>query len=194
MKSLVTAIVVLFSALATFGQTAANQPRVYLESASKGSNRNSDRDQSMEMSKDFLKDCPDVKITILQEKADYTVRLNHIEHGLLIRDNQIQVFNKDGDLVKNKEGGSIRKNVKQICQLIHSDWANSQPPQSAPQPAPTTPLPSPEPTAMPAPQPATQSVVTMNSTSESLGEVARRNKQHQACLKLAADNPSITCN
>jgi hypothetical protein len=194
MKSFVTAIVVLFLAVATFGQTAVNQPRVYLESASKGSNRNSDRDQSMEMSKDFLKDCPDVKITILQEKADYTIRLNHIEHGLLIRDNQIQVFNKDGDLVKNKEGGSIRKNVKQVCQLIRSDWVNSQPPQPAPQPATTTPAPSPAPTAAPVPQPAAQSVVTMNSASESLGEVARRNKQHQACLKLAADNPSVTCN
>lgn len=194
MKSLVTAIVVLFSAVATFGQAAANQPRVYLESASKGSNRNSDRDQSMEMSKDFLKDCPDVKITILQEKADYTVRLNHIEHGLLIRDNQIQVFNKDGDLVKNKEGGSIRKNIKQVCQLIHSDWANSQPPQPTPQPTPPTPAPLPAPTAAPVPQSATQSLVTMSSAPESLGDVARRNRQHQACLKLAADNPSITCN
>jgi CTP:molybdopterin cytidylyltransferase MocA len=29
--------------------------------------------------------------------------------------------------------------------------------------------------------------------SDSLAEAARRAKQHQACLKLAADNPSITC-
>ena len=28
---------------------------------------------------------------------------------------------------------------------------------------------------------------------ESLADAAKRNKQHQACLKLAADNPSITC-
>jgi hypothetical protein len=28
---------------------------------------------------------------------------------------------------------------------------------------------------------------------DSLGDAAKRNKQHQACLKLAADNPSITC-
>ncbi len=98
-------------------------PRVYLDSVSKGSNRNSDRDQSMEMSKDILKSCPDLVITINQQAADYTIRLNHIEHGLIVRDNQIQVFNKDGDLMKNKEGGSIKGNIKQICELIHQDWA-----------------------------------------------------------------------
>jgi hypothetical protein len=98
-------------------------PRVFLDSASKGSNRNSDRDQSMEMSKDILKSCPDVVITINQQTADYTIRLNHIEHGLIVRDNQIQVFNKDGDLMKNKEGGSIKGNIKQVCELIHQDWA-----------------------------------------------------------------------
>jgi len=98
-------------------------PRVYLDSVSKGSNRNSDRDQSMEMSKDILKSCPDLVITINQQAADYTIRLNHIEHGLIVRDNQIQVFNKDGDLMKNKEGGSIKGNIKQICEVIHQDWA-----------------------------------------------------------------------
>jgi hypothetical protein len=97
-------------------------PRVYLDSVSKGSNRNSDRDQSMEMSKDILKSCPDLRITINQQAADYTIRLNHIEHGLIVRDNQIQVFNKDGDLMKNKEGGSIKGNIKQVCELIHQDW------------------------------------------------------------------------
>lgn len=98
-------------------------PRVYLDSVSKGSNRNSDRDQSMEMSKDILKSCPDLVITINQQAADYTIRLNHIEHGLIVRDNQIQVFNKDGDLMKNKEGGSIKGNIKQVCEVIHQDWA-----------------------------------------------------------------------
>ncbi len=31
------------------------------------------RDQSMEMAKDFQKNCSDVKVTILQNAADYTV-------------------------------------------------------------------------------------------------------------------------
>lgn len=103
---------------------ANNEPRVFLTSQSKGLNRNADRDQSMEMSKDFEKDCPGVKITILQNAADYTVLLNHIEVGLLIRDNQFQVANRDGDLIsKTKEGGSIDQGVKKACTAIMNDWS-----------------------------------------------------------------------
>ena len=58
--------------------------------------------------------------------ADYTIRLNHIEHGLLYRDNQIEVYDKDGDLMRNKEGGSIKRNVQQACNLILSDGATYQ--------------------------------------------------------------------
>jgi hypothetical protein len=101
-----------------------NKPRVFLQSASKGTNQNAARDQSMEMSKDFERDCPDVKISILQQMADYTVILNHIEVGMFIRDNQIQVANKDGDLIsKTKEGGSIAGGVKKACEVILADWA-----------------------------------------------------------------------
>jgi hypothetical protein len=99
-----------------------SRPRVYLESVSSGSNKNAARDQSMEMAKDFLKVCSDVKITINQSAANYTIRLNHIEHGLLYRDNQIEVFDSNGDLMRNKEGGSIKKNVQQVCDLIYADW------------------------------------------------------------------------
>jgi hypothetical protein len=49
------------------------KPRVFLQSSSKGSQWNAARDQSMEMSKDFEKNCPDVKVTINQTAADYTV-------------------------------------------------------------------------------------------------------------------------
>jgi|HubBroStandDraft_1064217.scaffolds.fasta_scaffold55333_1 hypothetical protein len=98
-------------------------PRVFLQSASKGSQWNAVRDQSMEMSKDFEKDCPGVKVTINQGAADYTVLLNHIEHGFA-RDNQIQIANKDGDLIsKTKEGGSIRGDVKKACETILADWS-----------------------------------------------------------------------
>jgi len=78
----------------------------------------------MEMSKDFEKSCPGVRITINPQAADYTLLLNHIETGL-VRDNQIQIANKDGDLIsKTKEGGSISGNVKKACALILADWAN----------------------------------------------------------------------
>jgi len=99
------------------------QPRVFLQSASKGNNVGAARDQSMEMSKDFERDCPGVKISINQTAADYTVVLNHIEQGFL-RDNQFQIANKNGDLIsKTKEGGSIDGGVKKACAFILQDWA-----------------------------------------------------------------------
>jgi hypothetical protein len=103
--------------------STASVPRVFLQSASKGTNRNAARDQSMEMSKDMERDCPGVQVTIIQQNANYTVLLNHIEAGF-VRDNQIQVANKDGDLMsKTKEGGSIAAGMKKACALILADWA-----------------------------------------------------------------------
>jgi hypothetical protein len=98
-------------------------PRVFLQSASNGNTWNSRRDQSMEMSKDFQKTCPGVIVTINQQMADYTLILSHIELGAWARDNQLQVADKTGDLLKTKEGGSIKGNVKTMCGLILSDWA-----------------------------------------------------------------------
>jgi hypothetical protein len=77
----------------------------------------------MEMSKDFEQVCPDVRISINQQVADYTVLLNHIEVGFT-RDNQMQIADKNGDLLsKTKEGGSIKARVKKACDLILEDWA-----------------------------------------------------------------------
>jgi hypothetical protein len=113
---------------------AANaQPRVFLQAASKGNSWNAQRDQSMEMAKDFQKVCPSVKITINQQNADYTVILNHIEVGLFNRDNQVQVADKNGDLMKTKEGGGIKGNVKSACNLIMTDWKTQHASDQAPQ-------------------------------------------------------------
>jgi len=107
----------------TAPSTSANGPRVFLQSQSHGSQWNAVRDQSMEMSKDFEKSCSSVRISLNQQMADYTVVLNHIEHGFA-RDNQIQIANKEGDLIsKTKEGGSINGNVKKACDVILADWA-----------------------------------------------------------------------
>ncbi len=79
----------------------------------------------MEMSKDFENECPGIRVTINQSVADYSVLLNHIEHGFA-RDNQIQIGNKDGDLIsKTKEGGSINGGVKKACAVILADWAKN---------------------------------------------------------------------
>ena len=95
-----------------------------MQASSHGSNWNAHRDQSMELSKDFEKDCPDVRITLNQQMADYIVSLNHVEHGFA-RDNQFQVADKNGDLLTNtKEGGSIRNGAKKACAQILADWAS----------------------------------------------------------------------
>ncbi len=134
------ALMIVLLAVPTFGQSTAQSvppaqqpestapaenrqpPRVFLQAASKGTNWNAHRDQSMEMAKDFEKTCPDVKVTINQQMADYTVLLNHIEHGF-VRDNQVQVADKNGDVLKTKEGGGIKGGMKGACGLILSDWA-----------------------------------------------------------------------
>ncbi len=100
---------------------AQDQPKVYVTAASKGSNWNAHRDQSIELTKDFQRECQDIRITTLPEKADYTVSLNHIEHGF-VRDNQLEVSSKEGDVLETREGGSIKNNVKNACQLILDDW------------------------------------------------------------------------
>jgi hypothetical protein len=66
----------------------------------------------MEMSNDFAKVCTGVRITVNQQAADYTVLLNHIELGLFARDNQMQVADKNSDLLETKEGGGIKGGVK----------------------------------------------------------------------------------
>jgi hypothetical protein len=205
----------------------SQQPRVFLQATSHGNVWAARRDQSMEMAKDFQKNCPDVKVTILQTAADYTVILNHIEVGAFARDNQFQVANKEGDMlsgVREKGGiksGSINGGVKAACNVILSDWqARQATPAAAPAadstPAPAAPAPEPAPAAdsTPAPAPAapasaptpavyqqqdsvrvqtaTQTTSEPNS-QESLGDAARKAKQHKACLDLAKDNPSIIC-
>lgn len=101
-----------------------NPPRVLLHSQSYGNQTAALRDQSMEMAMDFSDVCPTVQVTINDQRADFTVMLNHIEVGLVGRDNQVQVYNKDGDLISGKEGGSIMDGVKGACALIATLWAD----------------------------------------------------------------------
>jgi Tfp pilus assembly protein PilN len=115
--------------------TAQDKPRVYLQSQSKGNTWNSQRDQSIEMAKDFNKNCPDVRISVLQNTADYTVILNHIEVGPFGRDNQMEVANKNGDLLTTREKGGIKGGVKAVCQIILADWEKTKPQQAAAAPA-----------------------------------------------------------
>jgi hypothetical protein len=107
---------------------AANKPRVFLRAQSHSSGFHESRDQSMEMSKDFQEECPGVVISVNSHLLDYTVDLNHTESDFM-RQNQIQVANKDGDLVSGPSGSgsikgpSIRGGVKKACDVILADWA-----------------------------------------------------------------------
>jgi hypothetical protein len=107
---------------------AANKPRVFLRAQTHSSGFHESRDQSMEMSKDFQEECPGVVISVNSHLLDYTVDLNHTESDFM-RQNQIQVANKDGDLVSGPSGSgsikgpSIRGGVKKACDVILADWA-----------------------------------------------------------------------
>jgi hypothetical protein len=115
------------AALSVPGQSA-KKPRVFLRAQSHSSGWHESRDQSMEMGKDFQEVCPEVTISLNQNLVDYTVELNHTEHSF-VRQNQIQVENKDGDLVsgtnegRSIKGPSIRGDVRKACEAIVADWA-----------------------------------------------------------------------
>ena len=113
------------------GTPTANKPRVYLRAQSHSSGLHESRDQSMEMSKDFQEVCPEVQVSVNPHLSDYTVDLNHTESDF-VRQNQLQVANKDGDLVSGASGGgsikgpSIKGGVKKACEAILADWAKSK--------------------------------------------------------------------
>jgi hypothetical protein len=117
---------------------AQDRPRVYLQAVSHGNTWNARRDQSIEMAKDFEKNCPGAALTITPEKADYTVVLSHIEVGLFARENQIEVANKNGDVLSAADKSGIKGGVKDACRLILADW------QKDTDPRPVTPAAAPE--------------------------------------------------
>jgi hypothetical protein len=106
-----------------------DKPRVYLQAVSHGNTWSARRDQSIEMAKDFEKNCPGAALTLVQEKADYTVILSHIEVGLFARDNQMEVANKDGDVLSASDKNGIKGGVKDLCRLILADWQKQTDPK-----------------------------------------------------------------
>lgn len=162
-------------------------------------------DESMEVTKDLQKNCNSVVVTLNQANADYTLMLNRESKqnlGLLRTNSQVQVANRVGDILGTSATHTVGNAAKDACALITSDWAShSHSNAAASNPAPTVapemqskvPV-QPSVSASGAVQPA---IVGSNSGSEaatvSADEAARREKQHQACLDLAKDNPAIVC-
>ena len=172
-------------------------------------------DESMEVTKNFQKDCSDVTVTINQSNADYTIMLNRESkqnRGLLRTNSQVQVANRDGDILGTSSTRTVGNAAKDACELILADWrahGRTGAPTSGASAGAPTPAPQPE-SGVQAQQIVSQAVkpdqpqpvVTASSTSgstttgasdQSVGEAARQAKQHKACLELAKDNPSIVC-
>jgi hypothetical protein len=170
-------------------------------------------DESMEVTKDLQKNCGGVMITINQANADYVVMLNRESkqnRGLLRSNSQLEVANKAGDVIGTNATHTVGNAAKDACNLIVADWqahgklnaeapATPQPPvQATVQPAVQA---SPAVQTVPAAQvvPASAAATQMQPTAVpatvtiSGSEAAYRQKQHQACLELAKDNPSIVC-
>ena len=81
------------------------------------------RPQTAEIVKTFGERCPQVVVNNKQDKADYTVVLDH-EGGksVLSHDNKVAVFNSDGDAVVSHSTRSLGSSVKDACDAITKDW------------------------------------------------------------------------
>ena len=142
--------------------------------------------------------------------------------GLLRSNSQVQVANKAGDILTTSATHTVGNAAKDACNAIVADWQSHGPvkaqettPVPPPQPALVKPAVATSPAAETVPvvqataakstptiKPATQSdtdsasVPTSEDESPKLSpaEAAKREKQRKACLALAKDNPSISCN
>lgn len=98
------------------------------------------RPQTAEIIKTFGKRCPQVVVNNRQDKADYTVVLDH-EGGksILAHDNKVAVFNSDGDAIISHSTRELGTSVKDACEAIAKDWPSReskiQAQKNQPQPA-----------------------------------------------------------
>lgn len=164
-------------------------------------------DESMEITKDLQKNCGGVIVTINGNNADYIVMMNRESkknRGLLRSNSQIQIANKAGDVLGTNATHTVGNAAKDACNLIVADWQAHGPinaPQNAAAPAPQAPTVQPAVQTTPAPQvvpavaasQASVPVPAATPASNSVAAAAQREKQRQACLDLAKDNPSIVC-
>jgi hypothetical protein len=167
-------------------------------------------DESMEVTKDLQKNCSGVMVTINESNADYVVMLNRESkqnRGLLRSNSQIQIANKAGDVLGAKATHTVGNAAKDACNLIVADWQEHGPlnvPQQAAAPAPQAPAVQPAVQTAPAARIVTTTstqvqdqavapVVPAPAAQVSVADAAKQAKQHQACLDLAKDNPSVTC-
>lgn len=146
-------------------------------------------DESMEITKDLQKDCPGVVVTLNPSNADYTVLLNRESkknRGLLRSNSQVEVANRAGDILGTSATHTVGNATKDACQLITTDWQAHG--RMAAAPATTSPA-----TAAPVAPAVTPNGAVPASEPVAQADTATAARQHQACLDLAKDNPSISC-
>lgn len=87
-----------------------------------GSTHGGARPQTAEIIKTFGERCPWVTITNNRDKADYVVLLDH-EGGkhLILRDNKVVVYNREGDVIHSGSTRSLGNAVKDACVCIADD-------------------------------------------------------------------------
>ena len=113
-----------------------------------GTSHGGARPQTAEIIKTFGERCPQVTINNNKDKADYIVLLDH-EGGksLILHDNKVAVFNKDGDSIISHSTVQLGSAVKDACDAIVKDWprqAAQLRTQAAPSTDPATPGQTPE--------------------------------------------------
>ena len=152
-------------------------------------------DESMEVTKDMQKNCAGVIVTLNQANADYTVLLNRESkknRGLLRSNSQIEVANKAGDILGTNATHTVGNAAKDACELIIADWSTHG--HSATTGASAGNIPSPPSQAQNvAPAVSPSGAVSATAQVSQTADAETQAKQHQACLELAKDNPSIVC-
>jgi hypothetical protein len=142
MKSIVMCTILVCSVVLQ----AAENPRVYVEDSQSwevkssvglsdgnlgGTGSGGARPQTAEIIKTFRERCRNVTINNRKEKADYVVLLQH-EGGkdLILRDNKVVVFNRDGDSILSHSTRTLGNAVNDTCTAIMKDWM-AHPPVNA---------------------------------------------------------------
>lgn len=124
-------------ALLTLLASAGEKPRVFITDSKSweisggfgagggvatGAVRGGAKPQTAEIMKTFGERCPEVVVTMKQERADYIILLDHEGGKALARkDNKVAVFNRGGDMIYSGSTRTLGNAVKDACTAIRKD-------------------------------------------------------------------------
>jgi hypothetical protein len=80
-------------------------------------------DESIELSKDIREQCLGVIVTLKEDSADFFVMLNresNAKRGLLSKNSQVLVANKNGDVIWTRDVRQVKSAAKDVCSAILS--------------------------------------------------------------------------